>query len=281
MPTDHSSTDNSSTGLRLTRRRALAVGGATLAAVGLGAPAVLGQGREQTVTFTARITNVSDGMTLMTTAEDDAAEQAVPLSPGVWALHTRDEPLFTEGEMERDNGLEEIAEDGMPGKLAAMLADRDTVVASGAFTTPVGADGPAPLTPGDSYEFSFEATSGKPTLYLSLVTMFVPSNDLFYSLGGAAGVPVFGHPGMGEENGNGENGNAMRPLTGDVTEYVGLWDAGTEVNQEPGVGDNQVQRQRGAGVGDVERGTVARIEDVNGYDYPATSDVIRVELMAE
>ena len=62
---------------------------------------------------------------------------------------------------------------------------------------------------------------------------------------------------------------------------MSLWDAGTEINEEPGVGENQPQRQRGAGVGLVERGTVAPIEDVNGYDYPKTEDVLKVMLVPD
>lgn len=42
--------------------------------------------------------------------------------------------------------------------------------------------------------------------------------------------------------------------------------------------NDQVQRQRGAGVGLVERGTVAPIETVNGYDYPAVGAVLTVTL---
>jgi hypothetical protein len=74
------------------------------------------------------------------------------------------------------------------------------------------------------------------------------------------------------------DGGGMAPVAGDVTDHVGLWDAGTEVNEEPGVGPNQAQRQRGAGVGLVERGTVVPIEAVNGYAYPAVSDVLRVRV---
>jgi hypothetical protein len=210
-----------------------------------------------------RIENVSTGTTLETTADGEAAEQPVPLSPGAFAVHSPGEPIFTAGEPARSNGLEEIAEDGMPGRLAESLAGHDTVTGSGAFTTPVGADGPAPLLPGDAYEFEVDVARGGPDNHLSAVTMFVPSNDAFYALGGASGLKLV-------------DGDEL--VTGDVTDHVSLWDAGTEVNQEPGVGDNQVQRQRGAGVGDVERGVVAPMSEVNGYDYPATDDVVRLTI---
>ena len=254
------------------RRRFLAASGAlALGAAGVGS-AALGDRSQSMRSFTVRLENVSDGSTLQTSADGEASEQPVPLSPGAFAVHSADEPVFTSGEPERDNGLEEIAEGGKPKKLAASLAARETVAASGAFATPVGSDSPAPLGPGDAYEFAFEATPGKPTSYLSLVTMFVPSNDLFYALGGASGVPLFG--GMGDM----EEGSNTSPTAGDLTGEVSLWDAGTEINEEPGVGENQVQRQRAAGVGLVERGTVAPISAVNGYEYPAVEDVLKVTL---
>ena len=251
-------------GARLSRRTVIAGSGALLAGgIGLASTGVLGQSNGMASrTFTVRVENVSDGDTLQTTGEGDLAEQAVPLTPVVWAVYTRDEPIFSVWAQERDNGLEELAEDGMPGKLAETLAARDTVVASGVAAVPEGGDGPGPLTPGNAYEFEFEAEPGSPQLYLSFVTMFIPSNDLFYAIGGPSGMRLFGQ------------GNS--PNAGNQTGHVGLWDTGTEINEEPGVGGNQPMRQRGAGVGLVERGTVAPIEHVNGYDYPATEDVLKV-----
>jgi hypothetical protein len=213
--------------------------------------------------LTVRIENVSSPKTLETSLDGEAGCQPVPLSPGAYAVHTAEEPVFTADSPERDNGLEEIAEDGSPGRLAAALGNRDTVTDSGAFTTPVGADAPAPLLPGDAYEFTVQASPDRPTAYLSLVTMFIPSNDLYYALGGADGMSLF----------DGDD-----PITGDVSDRVGLWDAGTEVNEEPGAGPNQAPRQRAAGVGLVERGTVAPIAEINGYDYPSPKDVIAVSI---
>lgn len=216
--------------------------------------------------FTVTVENVSRGTTLQTTVDGESSEQGVPLSPGAYSVHSPDRPIFTTGRRERDNGLEEVAEDGSPGRLAESLAGRDSVFDAGAFDTPVGADGPGPLPPGRSYEFTAEALSGSPEMSLSLVTMFIPSNDAFYALGGQDGLSLF---------------DGDTPRTGNVTNAVGLWDAGTEVNQEPGVGDHQAQRQRAPGVGDVEREAVAPMVRVNGYDYPDVSDVVEVSTSAE
>ena len=69
---------------------------------------------------------------------------------------------------------------------------------------------------------------------LSFATMFVPSNDLFFAPD-ENGIPLFDETGM--------------PKAGDATQYLMLWDAGTEENQEPGVGANQAQRQSGPNTG--------------------------------
>jgi hypothetical protein len=253
--------DGAETNSIVTRRRFL--GATALAAGGLAlGTSVTGFGAaSQGTSFTVRIENVSTGSTL-TTTDEDAAEQPVPLSPGAYAVHRRGEPVFSADEMERNNGLEEIAEDGSPMRLAEALAMTDHVSDSGAFTTPVGADDPAPIGPGGAYEFSVEAG---PDDYLSFATMFIPSNDLFFAPD-PTGIRLY------------EQGD---PVSGDVTEYVALWDAGTEINEEPGVGENQAQRQRGPGIGLVERGTVANVEAVNGYEYPAVADVVRVTLSTE
>ncbi|WP_416208525.1 spondin domain-containing protein [Fodinibius sp.] len=51
--------------------------------------------------------------------------------------------------------------------------------------------------------------------------MFVQSNDLFFSFD-SEGIALF------DENGN--------PVSGDITDRIMLWDAGTETDEEPGVG---------------------------------------------
>ncbi len=190
---------------------------------------------------------VLDGMTGLT----------VPLSPGVFAVHSMADPLFTEGEPDRGDGLEAIAEDGDPSSLAAALAADGEIAASGAFNTPVGAAGPGPLLPGGSYEFTFEASEGES---LSFATMFVASNDLFYAPDGA-GISLF---------------SGGSPVSGDVTGQILLWDAGTEVNERPGVGDDQVMFQSGPDTGPDENGDVVEVDD--GYTYPSTASIIRVTL---
>jgi hypothetical protein len=272
MRDDQTDPKTSETDYELSRRRVLAGAAAAGGALALGGLTTVGAADREPTVFTVRVANISDQTGTTLDPSGDASSVPVVLSPGAYAVHRRGEPVFSgpgdsqfdilrDGEPERFNGLEEVAEDGNPGPLVASLSENDRVTSTGAFTTPVGASAPGPLPPGMAYEFEVEAES--PAQYLSLVTMFVQSNDLFYALGGASGLELF---------------DGLDPVDGDVTEHVGLWDAGTEINEEPGVGENQAPRQRAAGVGLVERGLVAPIETVNGYDYPPVENVLEVTI---
>ncbi|MFC4549618.1 MULTISPECIES: spondin domain-containing protein [Halorussus] len=261
--TDATNASETTADAATTRRRFLAGSAGAAAAVGLsglgaGSAVATGDGSDDATTFHIRVENVSGPNTLETSAKGEARKQPVPLSPGAYAVHDEHGPLFTVGEPARDNGLEALAEDGMPGDLAAALSERDGVSDSGAFAAPVGADDPAPIGPGGAYEFTVEAEPGE---RLSLATMFVQSNDLFYAPE-ERGIALFD----GDE-----------PLSGDVTHAVDLWDAGTECNQEPGVGADQAPRQSESGAGMEENAPVRPITDVgDGYSYPYASEVIRV-----
>jgi hypothetical protein len=179
-----------------------------------------------------------------------------PLSPGVWAVHTSDAPLFTPGAADRGEGLEALAEDGDPAALATALANREGVVSVGTFTTPDGAMAAGVILPDESYAFTVTAAPGD---RLSLATMFVQSNDLFYAPS-EAGISLFDAMGMS--------------ASGDVTSQLMLWDAGTETNEAPGAGANQAPRQSGPDTGANENGTVRLVSD--GYTYPDVADIMRV-----
>ena len=210
-----------------------------------------------TASFTVRVENVSTGTTL---TPSDGSMQAVPLSPGVWVVHADPAPLFTSGEAERGRGLAAIAEDGNPALLNDAIAAK--IGFGGAvFNTPVGATDPAPIGPGGAYEFTFDAAPGA---RLSLATMFVPSNDLFFG-------PDENGIALWDENGI--------PVSGDVTAQVQLWDAGSEANEEPGVGPNQVQRQSGPDTGPADPDSTVRLVN-DGFTYPAVAEVIRVTIDA-
>jgi hypothetical protein len=196
---------------------------------------------DHTHTFTVRIENLS-----------------TVLAPGVWAVHTEPGVLFTDGEADRGDGLEALAEDGSPSTLNGALEGYMVVLEHGVFNTPVGMSDSGTAGPGESYEFSFVASPGA---YLSFATMFVQSNDLFYAPDGA-GIPLFDAD--------------LRAVRGDITDQISLWDAGTEVNQAPGEGADQAPRQASPNTGADEGGVVQPVDD--GFTYPATADAIRVTI---
>ncbi|EPR69573.1 spondin domain-containing protein [Cyclobacterium qasimii] len=114
------------------------------------------------------------------------------------------------------------------------------------------------ITPDNSESFSFNAGKGQS---LSFATMLVESNDLFYAPD-EMGIALY------DDNGE--------PVTGDVSAMVSLWDAGTEVNEEPGMGTNQPLRQSAANTGTAESNPVKLVDD--GFTYPTTNDVLMVEI---
>lgn len=188
--------------------------------------------------FTVRIENISspEGQTAK-----DGTKWPFALSPGMFVLHEREVRLFREGNP-AVNGLEAQAEDGNPGDLVKMLDARghngsEGSMLHGVFNTPVGANGPAPIGPGGAYEFTFSA---KPGMRLSVITMFGQSNDWFYAPH-RQGIDLF------------KNG---KPISGDITSEFMLFDAGTEKDEEPGVGANQAPRQSGPNTGPAENGKV-------------------------
>ncbi len=257
--------------------------------------------------FTLRIENVSTASTLMTS---DGASHAVPLAPGVYVIHSTSNVLFTAGMDDNGSGLEAIAEDGNPGALAAILADVTGITQliapgvyvvhnstnplftvnssdygeglealaedgnpvdlaeeltgnsiygdAGAFNTPVGSSSPAPVGPGGSYEFTIMAGEGG---YLSLATMMVQSNDLFFAPG-SMGIALY---------------DGASPVSGDITDKLSIWDAGTEINERPGFGLNQAPRQSSANQGADEMGLVRTVNDM--YSYPTVDEIIRVTIL--
>lgn len=232
-----------------------------LPALGLIAAAVLGQGpapsgpSHDPVTFRVRVENVSTTMTLKLSNGETAP---APTAPVLWLVHTAKDPLFTIGQKDRGKGLEHLAEDGNPSDLAGALTAAGGVLSAGFVDTPKGAGEPGPILPGNAYEFEITASAGEK---LTLAFMFGQSNDLFYAPDGQ-GIALFD--------------GAGRPRAGEITDLLQLWDAGTEVNQEPGLGPDQAPRQKSDNTGAAESGTVRLVKDA--YTYPKTKDVIRVTL---
>jgi hypothetical protein len=131
----------------------------------------------------------------------------------------------------------------------------------GVFNTPAGTMGPGPIRPGDSFEYTFTA---QPGMKLFSTMMFGQSNDWFYSPD-AAGIALFDASGT--------------PISGDITDKFVLWDAGTEVDEEIGIGPNQGPRQKDKNTGAAENGVVHRVKDARFTGKNA--EFFRITITAE
>lgn len=139
------------------------------------------------------------------------------------------------------------------------ISDQFAYSSAGVFNTPAGADEAGPALPGNSYTANFYAAPGS---NLSFATMFVQSNDLFFGPD-EAGIPLY------DDAGN--------PITGDVTDLVQLWDAGTEADQPIGEGADQAPRQAGPDTGDDDPDNTVRLVTEG---LPAVNELIAVTLEA-
>ena len=93
-----------------------------------------------------------------------------------------------------------------------------------------GAGGPGPIfAPDGNYQFTITAVPGD---HLSFASMFVQSNDWFFGLDS---LPLFDAVG--------------NPRSGNISGYVTLYDAGTEVDEALGYGAHQAPRQAGPNSG--------------------------------
>lgn len=213
--------------------------------------------RAKQTKFTVRVENIStpDGQTA-----SDGTKWSFALSPGLWALHDRKSGLFVEGKP-ASKGLESQAEDGDPSGLVGWLTtSHHASTLHGVFNTPIGMMGAGPIRPGNSYEFNFMANPG---MKLSMTLMNGQSNDEFYAPD-ENGIALFDSKGM--------------PVSGDVTAKFILWDAGTEVSEELGIGPNQGPRQKAVNTGVDEHGVVTRAK--NEAIYSKNTELFRITVTA-
>jgi hypothetical protein len=213
------------------------------------------QGAPAATKFRIKVENISKGEVLELSNGKTAPFVSAPV---LWAVHTGSaNPIFIAGQPDAGKGLETLAETGNPAPLAKSLTGATGVSAVGADDRPVGADAGGPIPPGEGYEFEITAAPGQT---LSLAWMFGQSNDLFYS--NDRPIALFDASG--------------KPVTGDMTRQLALWDAGTEVNEEPGLGPNQGPRQQTPDAGVAEHQGIAHVSDK--FSYPRTTDVLRITI---
>ncbi len=188
--------------------------------------------------------------------------------------------MMADGSMDDDDSMDDGGDDSMGDDDSMDDSDDSmdddsmaspTVVDWGAYTPdntvadpndPMGeVPGAPPIAPGGAFEFDIEAEPGQ---HLSVASMFVPSNDIFFSAA-EGGISLW--PEDGE------------PVEGDVTDSIDLFDAGTEPNGEPGFDPDQAPAQSSPDQGADEGGVVRPLSEVNdGYEYPAVEDAIQVTL---
>src|SRR5262245_2258039 len=219
-----------------------------------------GGGSAQTVEalFTVRVENVSAVDILKLS---NGKTSSVAVAPVLYVIHATRAPLFASGKPDRGQGLQALAEDGPPGPLAESLKGKPGIAHVGFTDTAIGAKKPGDIWPGDAFEFKVTA---KPGERLTIAMMFAQSNDLFYAP---------------RENGIALFDASGKPISGDVTAQIVLWDAGTEVNEEPGLGPNTAPLQPAPHTGRPEHGVVQPISEVkDGFHYPSVAEVLRVTI---
>ena len=204
--------------------------------------------------FSIRIENITkpDAFTA-----SNGVKWSLAFSPGTAVIHTESAPIFTSGRKDRGKGLEAQAEDGDPSKLAKALKGAKGVKSVAVYNTPVSAKDPGPITPGATYETTVSAVPGDK---LTITLMMGQSNDWFYAPA-ESGIELF------------KNGKA---ISGDISSQIILWNAGTEVDQEPGIGPDQGPRQKGANTGAAENGILTKVQD--GKTYAQADKVLRVTI---
>ena len=209
---------------------------------------------EKPTKFTIRVENITkpDAFTA-----SNGVKWSLAFSPGTAVVHSEKAPIFAAGKKDRGQGLEAQSEDGDPSMLAKSLGGKKGIKSVTVFNTPVGASAPGPITPGAAYEVTVSAMPGDK---LSMTLMMGQSNDWFYAPS-EAGIELF------------KDGKA---ISGDISSQMILWNAGTEVDQEAGIGSDQGPRQKGPNTGKAENGVVKKVAD--GKGYADTPSVMRVTI---
>ena len=225
---------------------------AVSAGVILGVAGIASANGDQPTKFTVRVENITkaDAFTA-----SNGMKWSLAFSPGTAIVHTGSAPIFTSGKKDRGQGLEAQSEDGNPSMLAKSLKGGKGIKSVTVFNTPLSASAAGPITPGGAYETTISAMPGD---RLSITLMMGQSNDWFYAPA-ESGIELF---------------KSAQAISGAITSQLSLWDAGTEVNQEPGIGSDQGPRQKAPNTGRSENGVVHKVQD--GKSYSSPSEVMRV-----
>jgi hypothetical protein len=179
------------------------------------------------------------------------------VAPGLLIVHEPGWAPFHDGDALAGTAMESLGEDGDPGPFATSL-EGQAEVHSVHLIAAQDADTykEAVMGPGGHASVELTLTSDE---RLSFVAMFGQSNDV-----------VIASPPGGVSLLKPDGTLAAIPLS--------LFDAGTERNQEPGVGDAQAPRQDAPNTGEPNERTASRIDgyDVEGWAYPDPFEFVMV-----
>jgi hypothetical protein len=203
--------------------------------------------------------------TMLAGVMNELSGVATPISPGVFAVHRAPEPLFGLGLADRGLGLEHLAEDGNNMAIADAMAgarDQGQLSLAGSFDIPVGATARGAATPGNAFELQI---MGLPGDRLSFATMFGMSNDWVFA-SEPEGIALFDDDAM--------------PTTGEVTEQVGIYDVGTEIDEELAIGPDTGPQQPMPNTGAADPVDQVREVPTSVYGVPASAH-LRVTLIPQ
>jgi hypothetical protein len=182
------------------------------------------------------------------------------------AIHLNPGFLYTQNQPDYSQGLQELAENADVSKLLQSFRAADNLEVIGLANEP-SSGSIGILAPGQSFTLLLSAVSKDARL--SLATCFLQGNDILL-MTPEGGIRLFNDEGV--------------PVSGDLTPFFAFYDIGTEVNEPPGIGANQVLRQGDAPMGQVSAGAresqpVRLLGDVNdGFRYPALGSSIRISI---
>ena len=184
----------------------------------------------------------------------------IMFAPGILIIHDGDFSLFESGSPAKYAGFEAMVEDGSNAGLVDDLAGEPGVIEAISYAALDASYADSPMLPGTKATKSSDAVPGD---FITVATMFGESNDVFVA---ALAIPLFDADGVALET----------DATGDLT----LWDAGTEVNEEPGLGENQAPRQAAPGSGVDEDANVEQITgtDAAGFSYPEPDAMLSLRI---
>ncbi len=253
-----------------------------------------------------RVSISNTGTIFTVTIENLSASSNVPspLSPGGYVVHVNDDPLYVPGEAARDNGVEEIAEDGIVSEMAAFVAPETGLInpiSPGIWAVhdsgnPLFTEGMSDY--GDGLEAIAEDGDASELGAVITAVSGVSSGGTFGTApAGPGGVYTFTFDAVPGDrlsmatmfvqsndwifSFDGEGIPLFTsgvPVSGDISSMVMIFDVGTETDQYPGSGPDQAIRQSGPDTGAPDEDNTVREITTTPQIVPSTDALILVQI---